>query len=79
MFTHSQCHGWCLYCRLNAFEVVSSDGLSSVELFCSQGAGQEAANWVEAICSNIRYLNQQEAQRMSDAICIDDTVSILSV
>lgn len=79
MFTHSQCHDCGLYCRLNAFEVVSSDRRSGVELCCSQGAGQEAANWVEAIRNNIRYLNQREAQRMSDAICIDDTVSILSV
>ena len=56
--------------------MVSCDGRSSLELFCSQGDGQEMANWVEAIQSNIRCLNQREAQRMSDAICLNDTVSI---
>ena len=65
-----------LHCRVNGFEVVSCDGGSSIELFGSQGSGQEVASWLEAIQSNIRCLNQQEAQRMSDAICLDDAVSI---
>lgn len=66
-----------LHCRLNGFEVVSCDGSSSIELFGPQGAGQEVASWVEAIQSNIRCLNQREAQSMSDAICLDDVVSML--
>lgn len=68
-----------LHCRLNGFEVVSCDGGSSIELFGPQGAGQEVSSWVEAIQSNIRCLNQREAQNMSDAICLDDVVSNMYV